>query len=253
VSFAQATWEIRTGDCLAELSRLGEPARLIVADPPYNIGIDYGEGKGADRRPDSEYRAWCREWLRLCADALTPDGSLWLVLPDEQVAYLAVACDALGLHRRNWLKWYETFGVNCTTKFNRTSRHLLYYTRDSKRFVFNRDAVQCPSDRQLKYKDKRANPEGKILDDVWEIPRLCGTHRERLRGFPTQLPLALLRRVVGCASGPDDLVVDPFSGSGTTGVAAVDLGRRYIGIEKSRDFADRSRERLKKETSGRLF
>jgi hypothetical protein len=64
-----------------------------------------------------------------------------------------------------------------------------------------------------------------------------GNHAERLPDFPTQLPLDLLRAVVGCASEPGDLVLDPFSGSGTTGVAAIGLGRRYVGIEKSAEFA----------------
>src|SRR5262249_42085709 len=98
--------------------------------------------------------------------------------------------------------------------------------------------------RQTTYLDKRANPAGKNWDDVWgvtrkdgsgAIPRVCGTHKERIPGFPTQLPLALLRPIIGCASNPGDLVIDPFCGSATTAVAAVELGRSFIGIESSRD------------------
>jgi site-specific DNA-methyltransferase (adenine-specific) len=102
----------------------------------------------------------------------------------------------------------------------------------------------------IKDNDKRANPAGRIWDDVWgidpPIPRVCGTFKERLAGFPTQLPLALLRPIIGCATDPNDLILDPFSGSATTGVAALELGRRYIGIERSPEFAARSRERLAK-------
>jgi hypothetical protein len=76
--------------------------------------------------------------------------------------------------------------VNCKRKFNRTKRHLLYMVRDPKRFTFNRSAVSTQSDRQKKYNDKRANPEGKILDDVWVIPRVAGMHRERIKGVPTR-------------------------------------------------------------------
>jgi site-specific DNA-methyltransferase (adenine-specific) len=120
--------------------------------------------------------------------------------------------------------------------------------RDRKRFVFHADAVRRPSDRQTKYRDRRANPAGKVWDDVWginpPIPRVAGTHAERIEDFPTQLPLELLRRVVGCASDPGDLVVDPFNGSGTTGAACVELGRRYVGVEQSERYADRARRRL---------
>src|SRR5262249_46230351 len=109
---------------------------------------------------------------------------------------------------------------------------------------FNREAVTRLSDRQTKYNDRRADPRGKIWDDVWVIPRLVGTAEERIPDFPTQLPLDLLRPIIGCASDPRDLVLDPFSGSATTGVAALELGRRYVGIEKREKFATLSRKRL---------
>jgi site-specific DNA-methyltransferase (adenine-specific) len=80
---------------------------------------------------------------------------------------------------------------------------------------------------------------------VWRISRVCGTFRQRLPEFPTQLPLALLRRIVRTASDPGDLVVDPFSGWATTGVACVESGRRYLGIELRESFAEASRQRLR--------
>ncbi len=101
-----------------------------------------------------------------------------------------------------------------------------------------------PSDRQTKYKDKRAVPGGKIWDDVWQIPRLTGTSKERIPDFPTQLPIELLRAIVGCSSEPGDLVVDPFNGSGTTGVACIEADRRYIGIDSSERFIDLAHKRL---------
>src|SRR5205085_1821551 len=126
----------------------------------------------------------------------------------------------------------------------RTSRRLLYAVRDPRHFVFNVDAVNRLSDRLAKYHDGRADPGGKTWDDVWAIPRLVGNAKERLRGFPTQLPIDLLLPIVGCASNPKDLVIDPFSGSATAGEAALILGRRYIGYEKNPEFARLSRLRL---------
>jgi site-specific DNA-methyltransferase (adenine-specific) len=79
---------------------------------------------------------------------------------------------------------------------------------------------------------------------VWTISRVCGTFNERLQGFPTQLPVELLRRVVTTASDPGDLVLDPFSGSATTGIACLELGRRYVGIEINPEYAQWSQERL---------
>jgi site-specific DNA-methyltransferase (adenine-specific) len=138
------------------------------------------------------------------------------------------------------------------------------------KFVFNRWTVMRQSARQVVYKDKRANPDGRIWDDAWgvnpeipqddipqddipqsdfwgvdpKIPRVCGTFKKRMGGFPTQLPIGLLLPIIGSSSNPGDLIIDPFSGSGTTGEAALQLGRRYLGIEQNPDFAKLSRMRL---------
>jgi DNA modification methylase len=242
-------WEIRTGDCLEELARFDDKARLIFADPPYNIGVDYGLGKSADKLPYKKYLAWVESWLEACRDALTTDGSLWVLINDEYAAEYCVILKQLGLTLRSWIKWYESFGVNCNNKFNRCSRHLFYFVRDANDFVFHKSAVTRPSARQTVYNDKRAAAGGKLWDNVWgldpAIPRLTGTCKERIPGFPTQLPLKLLTPIILCASNPGDLVIDPFNGSGTTGVAAIKHGRRYLGIEKSEQFAIWATERLK--------
>lgn len=110
--------------------------------------------------------------------------------------------------------------------------------------MFNSDAVSRPSDRQLKYADKRAAPDGKLWDIVWCIPRLVENSQERLPDFPTQLPLALLTPIIQCGSNPGNLVIDPFSGSGTTGVAALLGSRRFIGCELNSRFARAAEVRL---------
>jgi len=240
-------WKLIHGDVMDGLQMVRDehgPARLIFADPPYNQGVDYGDGPKADRLPDAQYMMWAAEWINLAEECLAVDGGLWVMICDEYAAEYNVALKAAGFTVRAWIKWYETFGVNCTNCFNRTSRHLFYCVRDAKHFVFNPGAVSRPSDRQEKYSDKRANPSGKIWDDVWTIPRLTGTCDERLPGFPTQLPLGVVQPVVECASEPGDLVVDPFSGSATTGVACIRAQRTYIGIEKSKTFIDASGKRL---------
>lgn len=237
------------GDCLTELPKIPKAsAQLVFADPPYNIGIDYGNGKDADRLATEKYIGWCEQWMKACSRILTPDGSIWVMINDEWVSHFDLILKKLGLYRRNWIIWYETFGNNCTRKFNRCKRHILYYVKNEKDFIFNREAVSRLSDRQLKYNDKRANPNGKIWDDVWVVPRVAGTHKERIKEFPTQVPLEIMRAIVGCAADAGDLVVDPFSGSATTGAAAIELGRPYVGIEEQSKFVELSRQRLAKTT-----
>lgn len=240
-------WSLLNVDVLDGLESVRDehgPARLIFTDPPYNIGIDYGDGEKADRLPHDEYMGWVSDWVRLCCDCLTDDGSLWVMIGDEYAADYHATLRFHGLTIRSWIKWYETFGVNCSNTFNRTSRHIFYAVKDPKSFVFNPEPVTRPSDRQTKYGDCRAAAGGKIWDDVWQIPRLTGTCGERIPDFPTQLPLALVEPIILCASMPGDLVVDPFNGSGTTGVAAVRNARKYVGVEKSETFADIAKERL---------
>lgn len=240
------TWTLVCGDSAIETAKLDAGSfRLVFADPPYNIGINYGDGAKADQRSDADYLGWCETWLSNCFNLLTEDGSAWVMIGDEYAGEYAVTLKRVGFTIRNWIKWYETFGVNCTDKFNRCSRHIFYCVKDPKHFVFNADAVTRPSDRQTKYGDKRADADGKLWDDVWQIPRLTATCDERLDGFPTQVPLKILRAIVGCASDPGDTVLDPFSGSASTGVAAIESGRLYVGIEKQKRFLDLSELRLK--------
>jgi|GEM_PF-620151 len=243
-------WEIFTGDCL-ELFKtqwwdsFKQKPRLIFADPPYNSGVDYGNGSEADTLSPEKFVSWCAQWLAYCEATLTPDGSCWLLISDE----FALEIGARFKHTftlANWVIWYESFGVNCVGKFNRTKRHLFHGVKNPKTAIFNEDAVTRPSDRQTKYNDARANPSGKLLDDVWfDIPRLTGTASERMPDFPTQLPLALPRRIVRCAAMPGDLVLDPFCGSGTTGAAALEYGCMFAGFELNPDFAQKAELRLK--------
>lgn len=241
-------WSLLNVDVMDGLEAIRDehgPARLIFTDPPYNIGIDYGGGRDQDQLDDEEYMTWVSNWMALCWECLTDDGSLWVMIGDEYAADYAIALREAGFTVRSWIKWYETFGVNCSNKFNRTSRHIFYAVKDSSRFVFNPEPVTRASDRQTKYGDNRAAAGGKIWDDVWQIPRLTGTCTERIPDFPTQLPLALVEPIVLCASMPGDLIVDPFNGSGTTGVAAIRNGRKYVGVEKSEKFADLSEMRFR--------
>ncbi len=248
------------GDCLRELPRLPTGcADLVFADPPFNIGYEYDVYN--DRRSRQDYLDWAERWLREIVRLLKPTGCFWLAIGDEYVAEYKVRIDQLGLHLRNWVVWHYTFGVACTRKFNRSHAHLLYYVCDPERLTFNADAVRVPSARMTTYADRRANPRGKLPDDVWVlrpqespehyradmdvwyVPRVCGTFRERTE-HPCQMPLAVLERIILATSNPGDLVIDPFAGSGTTLVAAKRHGRRFWGCELSPRYAATIEQRL---------
>jgi site-specific DNA-methyltransferase (adenine-specific) len=206
---------------------------LVFADPPFNIKYQYD--RYVDDLKYDEYVAWTERWVDECLRVLRPAGALWVAIGDEYAAEMR-----LMLRRRttlrNWIIWHYTFGQNCKNKFNRSHAHLFYVVKDPKHFTFNADPVRVPSERQLTYNDKRANPKGRLPHDVWTFSRVCGTFRERVGWHPCQMPVTLLERIVRACSNPGDLVLDPFAGSGTTLVAAARLGRKWVGVEISEQY-----------------
>lgn len=237
------TCTILPGDCLESLQTLErESVDLVVTDPPYNIGIDYGYGPDSDRRRD--YDLWCERWIGWCYRALKPHGSLWVISGQEYGAFIDIAIQNAGMTVRNRITWHETFGVYCQKKFGRCSRPIYYAVKNQKRFTFNAEAVTIPSARQAKYGDRRANPAGKIMGDVWQVNRVCGTFRERVAGVPTQLPEELVERIIGVSSNPGDTILDPFAGSGTTLAVAARMGRSGIGCELNPEYAKIAEARI---------
>ena len=250
------------GDCLTSLATLPDGcAHLAFADPPFNIGYDYDTYD--DRRTADDYLAWSRRWMGEIVRVLRPDGTFWLAIGDEYAAELKVmATREFGLTCRSWVVWYYTFGVNCRQKFSRSHAHVFQFVRDPAAFTFNTDAIRVPSARELVYGDRRADPKGRLPDDTWILrpqdlpegfsaeedtwyfPRVCGTFKERSGWHGCQMPEQLLGRIIRASSNPDDLVVDPFAGSGTTLAVASKLGRRYLGCELSPQYAARIRDRL---------
>lgn len=270
---------IAQGDCLQLMASWPEESiDLIFADPPYNIGFKYDHYD--DNREHDDYVQWTRDWIGACARLLKPSGSFYILIGDEYAAetrlHLRKLQDDKKLVFRNWIIWHYTFGQNCKLKFNRSHAHLFYcvgsatakikahdkITKDPP-FTFNKEAIAVPSARQTTYNDARANPTGKLPDDVWYLrpqtaegdyfrpgedtwyqSRLAGTFKERQGWHPCQLPEALLERIIKVSSNEGDLVFDPFTGSGTTLAAAAKLKRDWLGCELSQDYAKRALERI---------
>jgi len=237
--------KILCGDCVQILGQLKKPiADLVFADPPFNIGYNYD--KHNDRLKKEKYLHWSKQWISAAINALKPRGSFYIAIGDEYAAEIKTIAQQQGLYLRNWIIWHYTFGQQTKAKFARSHTHILYFVRDKDNFTFNDYAVRVPSDRQLIYNDKRANPAGKMPNDVWtEYSRVCGTFKERCGWHPCQMPVRLLERIIALSSNIGDTVLDPFIGSGTTAVAAKNLKRHYIGIDISENYVEKVRARLK--------
>jgi site-specific DNA-methyltransferase (adenine-specific) len=255
--------QIITGDCEQVLAGLPPgTARLTFADVPFNIGLDYPGYE--DTMPAAEYLAKMEACFRGVQRVLTPDGSLFVAIGPQYQAELLVLLKGLGFHWRNSIIWHYTFGPCQQRKFTPSWTAIHYLTMDPTSFTFNWEAVAVPSARQLVYHDRRAQAKGKTPDDVWvlrpqtgehfftpktdvwHVPRVAGTFRERL-DHVCQMPLDLLTRIVRVASNPGDLVLDPVAGTGTTLVAAARENRRYLGIELDEQTAALARARLAQE------
>jgi DNA modification methylase len=236
--------KIICGDCIEILNETKEPfADLIFADPPFNIGYKYD--KYHDKQKKEHYIDWTRRWMTACNKVLKPTGSFYIAIGDDYAANVKIIADELGLILRNWIIWHYTFGQQTKNKFARSHTHIFYFVRDKNNFTFNDYAVRAPSDRQLIYNDKRANLVGKMPDDVWDsFSRVCGTFKERQNWHPCQMPELLLARIIASSSNPDDCVLDPFIGSGTTAVVAVKYGRNYCGIDISQNYVKSAIKRI---------
>lgn len=241
---------------------------LIFADPPFNIGYEYDVYD--DAKQSEDYLSWCRKWIQGVHRALKPAGTFWLAIGDEYAAELKIEAQKAGFYCRSWVIWYYTFGVNCVNGFSRSHTHLFHFVKDKKHFTFNRPnpQIRVKSARQLVYADNRANPNGRLPDntwiirpqdapfsfspthDTWYYARVAGTFKEREGFHGCQMPEQLLARIIRTSSRPQDLVLDPFGGSGTTMCVAKKLGRQWMGFELSEEYAKYISGRLDKTSIG---
>ena len=233
-------WAILIGDVLERLRELPDASvHCVWTDPPYNIGIDYGVTN--DKMGGVEFQDWCASWLDECARVLRRDGTIWLLCSDDMADWMALAMSRY-FNKRRRIIWRETFAQYQQGNFTCETRHLLYYVT-GREFTWNPDGIRIPSKRQ-EMGDKRANPKGRVPGNVWEFSRVCGTFNARVDWHPCQVPQAMVERCLLATTNPGDVVLDPFSGSGTTGLSAIQSGRRYVGIEANPEYAELSRKRL---------
>lgn len=239
------------GNCQHVLPKLPRGvAQAVFIDPPYNLGFDYGDGPAADRLPADAYLAGIRQVIRQSIDRLTDTGSIWVLSPERWADAIGSMLSEL-LPRRNRIIWRETFGQYREDRFPSGHRHLFWHVKEPARTPFHADPLRVAS-RRMEAGDKRAKGP-RVPDDVWDIPRLVGSARQRIAGHPCQLPEELLRRVILCSTSVGDTVLDPMAGAGTTLRVAQRLNRRYLGIERQTRYVELIRQRLRQSYQGVLF
>lgn len=262
---------------------------LAFADPPFNQGLDYDVYE--DDKTYLEYLDWTHSWMEGVHRLLSPTGSFWVAICIKWQAQVKLMAERVGFHWRDTVVWHYTFGPRQEGKFTPSWVALHYFTKHNRAWTWNPEGVRVPSARQLKYKDRRAVPGGKLPDNVWALlpaeedrlfqpggnawleSRVCGTFSERSygkggqpveegasqdardrggEGHPCQMPVSVLDRIIAVSSNRGDLVFDPFLGSGTTAVASVNANRSFWGVELSKGYLDHHCIPRLREVHGRL-
>jgi site-specific DNA-methyltransferase (adenine-specific) len=259
-------------DCLEVLPKLPVGfARLAYLDPPFNTGriqrrarirvtpSETGTRRGFHGRiyevnrvaspvfrdEFEDYGAFLLPRIEAILRCLTRDGSLFVHLDYREAHHVKVALDRLLGRARfmNEIIWAYDYGARSKTRWPCKHDTILWYAMDPENYVFNFDAMDripymAPG---LVTADKAAR--GKTPTDVW-WHTIVPTNGKEKTGYPTQKPLAILRRIVAVHSSPGDWVLDAFAGSGTTGAAAAELGRRFVLIDRSQAAVKVMRRRL---------
>ena len=243
---------VLVGDCVAAMAKLAaESVDLVFADPPYNLQL-----RGDLKRPDDSrvdavdddwdkfssfaaYDDFTRAWLLACRRVMKPAATLWVIGSYHNIFRVGAILQDIGFWILNDVIWRKSNPMPNFRGRRFTNAHetMIWAVRgaNAKSYTFNYEAL------------KAGNEDVQMRSD-WTLP-LC-TGEERLKAadgkklHPTQKPEALLARVILSSSRPDDLVLDPFCGTGTTGSVAKRLGRRFIGVERDPDYAAAAEQRI---------
>ena len=227
---------------------------LFFIDPPYNIGKQFGKTK--ERwEDDSTYLKWCERWLSVCFNKLKPSGALYLMASTQCMPFLDIFLreHLTILSRIVWA--YDSSGVQAKRFYGSMYEPILFAVKDPKNYAFNATAieVEAKTGAQRKLIDyRKAIPTPykttKVPGNVWTIPRVR-YRMDEYEEHPSQKPTALLERIILASSNEGDLVVDPFSGTFTTGFVAKKLNRRFVGIEAEEQYVKIGLRRLEIENN----
>ena len=231
------------GDSFELLPQFDFKFDMIFADPPYflsNDGISYQAGKivsvnkgNWDKGGTTEHiRTFNHDWIALCREKLKDNGTIWISGTYHNIFAVANSLTDLGFKILNVITWAKTNpppNISCR-----------YFTYSTEFIIWARKWQKRP--HQYNYEMMKHLNGDKQMTDVWRLPAIapweksCGKH-------PTQKPLAIMTRIILASTNPGAWVLDPFAGSSTTGIAANLIGRRYLGIEREKEYVELSRNR----------
>lgn len=233
------------GDCREVLQALEpESVDLVFADPPYFLSnggitcqsgrmVKVDKGRWDVSQGVEAMHQFNTEWLRGCQRVLRPNGSIMVSGTRHVIFSVGYAMQQLGFKILNDIVWYKVTpppNLSCRY-FTHATETILWAGRDQR------------TKHHFDYPAMKADNGGKQMQNLWSIvPPLKA--EKRFGKHPTQKPLTLLERIIRAAAPEDALVLDPFNGCGTTGVAAALLGRRYLGVELDEEYLSRTVQRL---------
>lgn len=242
------------GDTFKILRKIqAESVDAIFADPPYflsNDGVTCQGGKmvsvnkaswdkieSSKQTTLAEKHAFNRKWIKMCKRVLKPNGSIWISGTLHNIYSIGMALEQEGFKIINNITWQKTnpppnLACRC---FTHSTETILWAQKNDKKARHFFD-----------YQTMKAMNDGKQMKDVW-IGSLTKPSEKREGKHPTQKPEYLLERIILASTEKGQLVLDPFCGSGTTGVAALRHGRRFIGIDNCEEYLQITERRLEKE------
>lgn len=247
--YEEDNFKLIQGDSLSILKKI-EPKSvdMIFADPPYFLSgdgitcsagkmVSVNKGNWDEKIEIKEKHKFNRKWIKLCKEILKDNGTIWISGTMHNIYSIGMALEEEGfkiINNITWKKLNPPPNISCRA-FTHSTETILWAKKDLKKakHKFNYDVM------------KELNG-GKQMKDVWETSltkpseKKCGKH-------PTQKPVDLLEKIVLASTDENDLILDPFSGSGTTGIVASKLNRQYIGIEREKEYLDLTIRRKEEE------
>lgn len=233
------------GDCIEILNQARENSvDMIFADPPYFLSnggltchagkmVSVNKGKWDKSKGVEENHKFTLEWLKSCQRVLKPDGTIWVSGTAHIIYSVGFAMQQLGYRILNDIVWYKRNAppnLSCRY-FTHSTETVLWAAKNPKsKHYFNYELM------------KKIN-NGKQMRNVWEMPSPPAKEK-KFGKHPTQKPVELLKRLILASTEKDSLILDPFCGSSTTGIASLLLDRRYVGIDMENEYLELSKKRL---------
>ena len=238
-------------DCIVGMKKQEAGSfNLIVADPPYNLGKDFGPWKETEKK--AEWRDWMRDWLKEALRLLSERGNIFVYGIHHHQCWVQCIMYELGYVYRRQIIWHYDNGFAGYGKraLNACYEPLLWFSKTDD-YIYHMIREPYKSKERLRHKITKngkvwsPHPEGRMAGDVWYFPTLAGRRfRDEKVDHPTQKPLSISRRIVKHFSDPGDTILVPFAGSGTECVASVQEGRGFLGFDLNPSYLELAEIRL---------